>query len=110
MTGRGQKREQILRSLNGRRNAVDLAREVGCCPKYVRFVVRSAGRGRDLAPMAGGIVAQMRAMRASLNLDRLFLTPEVLAWVTAQATGGLSVEDVIRGILVDAWADDVEGQ
>ncbi|MDR7125515.1 hypothetical protein [Pseudotabrizicola sp. 4114] len=109
MTVRGQKRDRILRALDGRRNAVDLAREVGCCPKYVRFVVRSAGRSPDLVPMQGGFIAQIHALRALVNVDRLCLTPEVLAWLAAQTGGGVTIADVIRGVLVDAWAEDLEG-
>lgn len=110
MARRGRKRDSILKALNGRRNALDLAQEVGCSVKYVRFVARRAGRKSDLAPMQIGVAAELHALRALVNVERLSLTPEVLAWLAAQTGGGVTVADVIRGVLVDAWAEDMEGR
>lgn len=106
---RGRKREEILRSLDGRRTAFDLAREVGCSPKYVRFVARREGRTRDLVALDSGFMAQIQALRSKLNLERLALSPEVMAWLMKQTGNGVTIADVIRGVLVDAWADAMEG-
>jgi hypothetical protein len=94
---------RVLRFVDGRRSAKEVASLAGVDPRHVYTIAERAGIAgavRRVRPAAAPLVARV-------VLRDLRLSPEVTAWIAAQAVGGVTVQDVIRAILVDAFQDEV---
>jgi hypothetical protein len=98
------RRDAVLRLVDGRRTAADIADALGISQKNVRSVAHYAGVAHLLRSASGVPIAA--PLPTDLVLRDLALTPEVAAWLISQTQDGAALQDVLRGILTDAYQEE----
>lgn len=98
------RRDAVLRLINGRRTAAEIAEALGITQKNVRTVAHCVGLSHLLRPASGAPIAA--ALPPDIVLRDLALPPEVAAWLFAQTENGAALQDVLRGIVTDAYQEE----
>lgn len=98
-------RDAIVRLADGTRSAREVAEAVGVTPQNVRARLCQMGISHLLRPVRGTTVSAR--LPADVVLRDLCLSPEVAAWLVGQMADGLLIQDVLRGIVTDAFLEDM---
>lgn len=98
------RRDAILRLLDGRHTARQIGDTLGITDNNVRAVVKNLGLTDHLRPATGAPIAA--PFPVDVVLRDLGLPAEVARWLLDQTKDGASLQDVIRGAIVDAFQEE----
>ncbi|NEX45199.1 hypothetical protein [Pseudotabrizicola algicola] len=98
------RRDALLRLVDGRRTAAEIAQALGVSQKNVRALAHHAGVAHLLRPACGAPIAAR--LPADLVLRDLALPREIAVWLIDQTKEGAALQDVLRGIVIDAFQEE----
>lgn len=97
----GSRRDAILRLIDGTLTPVQIAAQTGVSRGYVYRIAQQFGRADKLSRPR-----HTPPMPPDLVLRDLHLPPDVARWLIAQTENGALIQDVIRGVLTDAFQEE----
>ena len=97
-------RDAILRLADGTRTAAQIGAILGISQNNVRVRAHELGIAHMLRHVCGGPVSAR--LPPALVVRDLGLPPEVSLWLIAQTASGATIQDVLRGIVTDAYHEE----
>lgn len=94
----GELQRDVARMIDGTRTVGEIASEIGCTLHYVRTVAKNLGLTSRLS-----LVAKPKPVKVAMTIE---LDPAIAKWLRSNVPVGGDLSDLIKGIVVDAYAEE----